>query len=370
MPDQVKVPFVSFLPMEHELDRDLRAAFERVYTASWYIEGKEDAAFEKAFAEYCGAGYCIGCGNGLDALTLILKASGIGAGDEVILPANTFIATALAVSYAGATPVLVDPDPVTFNIDPARIEEKITPATKAILPVHLYGQPADMDPICEIAQRHGLQVFEDAAQAQGARYKGRRVGTLGAAAGFSFYPGKNLGALGDAGCVVTNDAALAQKIRELGNYGSDRKYHHIYMGQNSRLDELQAAFLSAKLPHLDRMNAERRRVAELYRRGMHNPLVQLPAEAPGCEHVYHIFAVRCESRDALAAHLAARGIGSNMHYPIPVHLQPAYEGLHLSAGSMPEAEKISRTQLSLPLYYGMTDAQIQAVIEAVNSFGC
>lgn len=368
MPDQVKVPFVSFLPMEHELDRDLRAAFERVYTASWYIEGKEDAAFEKAFAEYCGVDYCIGCGNGLDALTLILKASGIGAGDEVILPANTFIATALAVSYAGATPVLVDPDPVTFNIDPAKIEEKITPATKAILPVHLYGQPADMDPICEIAQRHGLQVFEDAAQAQGARYKGRRVGTLGAAAGFSFYPGKNLGALGDAGCVVTNDAALAQKIRELGNYGSDRKYHHIYMGQNSRLDELQAAFLSAKLPHLDRMNAERRRVAELYRRGMHNPLVQLPTEAPGCEHVYHIFAVRCESRDALAAHLAARGIGSNMHYPIPVHLQPAYEGLHLSAGSMPEAEKISRTQLSLPLYYGMTDAQIQAVIEAVNSF--
>ena len=269
MPDQVKVPFVSFLPMEHELDQDLRAAFERVYTASWYIEGKEDAAFEKAFAEYCGVDYCIGCGNGLDALTLILKASGIGAGDEVILPANTFIATALAVSYAGATPVLVDPDPVTFNIDPAKIEEKITPATKAILPVHLYGQPADMDPICEIAQRHGLQVFEDAAQAQGARYKGRRVGTLGAAAGFSFYPGKNLGALGDAGCVVTNDAALAQKIRELGNYGSDRKYHHIYMGQNSRLDELQAAFLSAKLPHLDRMNAERRRVAELYRRGMH-----------------------------------------------------------------------------------------------------
>ena len=176
MPDQVKVPFVSFLPMEHELDQDLRAAFERVYTASWYIEGKEDAAFEKAFAEYCGVDYCIGCGNGLDALTLILRASGIGAGDEVILHANTFIATALAVSYAGATPVLVDPAPVTFNIDPAKIEEKITPATKAILPVHLYGQPADMDPICEIAQRHGLQVFEDAAQAQGARYKGRRAG--------------------------------------------------------------------------------------------------------------------------------------------------------------------------------------------------
>ena len=238
MPEQMKVPFVSFLPMEHELDADLRAAFERVYKASWYIEGKEDEAFEKAFAQYCGAKYCIGCGNGLDALTLILKASGIGAGDEVILPANTFVATALAVSYAGATPVLVDPDPETFNIDPGKIEEKITKATRAIIAVHLYGQPADMNPICEIAARHGLQVFEDAAQAHGARYKGRRVGTLGKAAGFSFYPGKNLGALGDAGCVVTNDAALAKKVRELGNYGSDRKYHHIYMGQNSRLDEM------------------------------------------------------------------------------------------------------------------------------------
>lgn len=364
----VKVPFVSFLPMEHELDADLRAAFERVYTASWYIEGKEGEAFEKAFAAYCGAKYCVGCGNGLDALTLILKASGIGAGDEVILPANTFIATALAVSYAGATPVLADPDPVTFNLDPAKIEEKITPATKAIMAVHLYGQAADMDPIREIAARHGLKVFEDAAQAHGARYKGRRVGTLGDAAGFSFYPGKNLGALGDAGCVVTNNAALAQKVRELGNYGSDRKYHHIYMGQNSRLDEMQAAFLSAKLPHLDRMNAERRRVVQLYRAGMHNPLVTLPAEAPGCEHVYHIFAVRCEKRDALAAHLAALGIGSNMHYPIPVHMQPAYAGLHIPAGSLPVAEACSRTQLSLPLYYGMTDEQIRAVIDAVNSF--
>ena len=368
MPEQMKVPFVSFLPMEHELDADLRAAFERVYQASWYIEGKEDEAFEKAFAQYCGAKYCIGCGNGLDALTLILKASGIGAGDEVILPANTFVATALAVSYAGATPVLVDPDPETFNIDPGKIEEKITKATRAIIAVHLYGQPADMNPICEIAGRHGLQVFEDAAQAHGARYKGRRVGTLGKAAGFSFYPGKNLGALGDAGCVVTNDAALAKKVRELGNYGSDSKYHHIYMGQNSRLDEMQAAFLRAKLPHLDRMNAERRRIARLYCEKIQNPLITLPHEMADCEPVYHIFAVRCENRDGLAAHLKAHGIGSNMHYPIPVHLQPAYAQLHIPEGSLPVAESISRTQLSLPMYYGMTEEQIQAVIDALNSF--
>ena len=368
MPDQVKVPFVSFLPMEHELDQDLRAAFERVYTASWYIEGKEDAAFEKAFAEYCGVNYCIGCGNGLDALTLILKASGIGAGDEVILPANTFIATALAVSYAGATPVLVDPDPATFNIDPAKIEEKITPATKAILPVHLYGQPADMDPICEIAQRHGLQVFEDAAQAQGARYKGRRVGTLGAAAGFSFYPGKNLGALGDAGATITRDETLAQKVRALGNYGSDYKYHHVYLGNNSRLDEMQAAFLAAKLPHLDRMNEERRRIAGLYLEGIRNPLVTLPYVPAYAQPVWHIFGVRCGRRAELEKFLNDAGIGTNKHYPIPMHLQPCYQSLGFRQGDFPIAEEISATQLSLPMYYGMTEEQIQYVIGKVNEF--
>ena len=259
----ITVPFVSFRPMERELDAELRGAFARVLDNSWYIGGREDAAFEKAFAEYCGVKHCIGCGNGLDALVLILKAYGIGTGDEVIVPSNTFIATVLAVSYAGATPVLVEPTLESYNIDPARIEAAVTPRTRAIMAVHLYGQCAPMDEINAIAKAHGLKVIEDAAQAHGAEYKGRRAGSLGDAAGFSFYPGKNLGALGDAGCVTTNDDELAERVRALGNYGSDYKYHHIYKGQNSRLDELQAAFLAAKLPHLDAMNAERRRIAAL-----------------------------------------------------------------------------------------------------------
>ena len=274
----VTVPFVSFRPMERELDADLRGAFARVLDNSWYIGGREDAAFEKAFADYCGVRHCVGCGNGLDALVLILKAMGIGPGDEVIAPSNTFIATVLAISYAGAAPVLVEPTLESYNIDPARIEAAVTPRTKAIMAVHLYGQCAPMDEINAIAHAHGLKVIEDAAQAHGATYKGRRAGSLGDAAGFSFYPGKNLGALGDAGCVTTNDDALAERIRALGNYGSDYKYHHVYKGQNSRLDELQAAFLAAKLPHLDAMNAERRRIAARYLAEMHNPAVTLPAE--------------------------------------------------------------------------------------------
>ena len=236
------VPFVSFLPMEKELNNEIRSAFDRVFTSSWYIEGKEDEAFEKAFAEYCGTNYCVGCGNGLDALMLALKALGVGEGDEVIVPSNTYIATALAVTYVGATPVFVEPDINTFLIDPTLIEAKITAKTKAIMPVHLYGQACDMDAIMAIAKKHNLYVVEDCAQAHGATYKGKKVGSFGDAAGFSFYPGKNLGALGDAGAAVTNSKELADKIRALGNYGSDYKYHHIYKGNNSRLDEMQAAF--------------------------------------------------------------------------------------------------------------------------------
>ena len=364
----ITVPFVSFRPMERELDADLRAAFARVLDNSWYIKGKEDAAFETAFADYCGAKYCVGCGNGLDALVLILKALGIGPGDEVIVPSNTFIATVLAISYAGATPVFVEPLLASYNIDPARIEAAITEKTKAIMAVHLYGQCADMDPILAIAHAHGLKVVEDAAQAHGATYKGRRAGSLGDAAGFSFYPGKNLGALGDAGCVTTNDPALAEQIRALGNYGSDYKYHHIYKGQNSRLDEMQAAFLAAKLPHLDAMNAQRRAIAARYFAGITNPVVTLPTVMPGCEHVFHIFAVRCKNRDALEKHLNAQGIGTNKHYPTPIHLQGAYKELGIPAGALPLAEEISATELSLPMYYGMTDEQVTAVIDAVNSF--
>ena len=364
----MKIPFVSFIPLEKELDKELRDAFERVYTRSWYIEGEEDKAFEKAFADYFGVKYAVGSGNGLDALMLALKALGIKEGDEVIVPSNTYIATALAVTYVGATPVFVEPDIKTFNINPSLIEEKITSRTKAIMPVHLYGQACDMDPIMEIAKKHNLYIVEDCAQAHGATYKGQKVGTFGDAAGFSFYPGKNLGALGDAGATVTNNEEIANMVRALGNYGSDYKYHHIYKGNNSRLDELQAAFLSAKLPILDRVNEDRRRIADAYSAGIKNEKVILPYVKDECVPVWHIYAVRCEARDELEKHLKELEIGTNKHYPIPIHLQECYKDLGIKEGCLPIAEEISRTELSLPLYYGMTDEQIQFVIDSINNF--
>lgn len=364
----MKVPFVSFRPMERELDADLRAAFDRVFARSWYIEGEEDKAFEQAFARYCHADHCVGVGNGLDALFFVLKAWRIGEGDEVIVPSNTYIATALAVTYVGATPVFVEPDIRTFNIDPSKIEAAITAKTKAIMPVHLYGQPCDMDPIMEIAKKYHLHVLEDCAQAHGATYKGQVIGSFGDASGFSFYPGKNLGALGDAGATVTNDKALADKVRALGNYGSDYKYHHIYQGNNSRLDELQAAFLSAKLPHLERMNAERRRIAQMYLDGIKNPEIILPYVMEDTVPVWHIFGIRCKRRAELERYLNEHGIGTNKHYPIPMHLQECYKDLGFKEGDFPIAEEISATQLSLPMYYGMTDEEVQYVIDSVNSF--
>lgn len=364
----MKIPFVSFKPMEKELDQELHEAFERVFRASWYIEGKEDEAFEKAFAAFCNSEYCIGCGNGLDALMLSLKALNITSGDEVIVPSNTFIATALAVTYTGALPVFVEPDINTYNIDPLKIEEKITEKTKAIMPVHLYGQPADMDAIMSIAKKHNLYVVEDCAQAHGATYKGKIIGSFGDAAGFSFYPGKNLGALGDAGAVVTSNKMLADKVRALGNYGSDYKYHHIYQGNNSRLDELQAAFLSAKLPHMNRMNEERRRLADRYLSEITNPLITLPCIIDDVEPVWHVFAVRTKKRDELAEYLSEKGISTNKHYPIPMHMQSCYKILGIHEGELPIAEEISTTELSLPIYYGMTDEQIEYVIDAINKF--
>ncbi len=399
----MNIPFVSFRPMEQELNTELREAFDRVLTNSWYILGKEDEAFEKEFAEYAGTKHCIGVGNGLEALEMALIALGIGPGDEVIAPSNTYIATVLAISYAGATPVLVEPDIRTYNIDPSLIEQAITDKTRAIMPVHLYGQPCDMDPIMEIARRHNLYVIEDCAQAHGALYrsaadtdaasgtstfggKARKIGTFGTAAGFSFYPGKNLGALGDAGAVVTDNDELAEKIRAIANYGSDYKYHHIYQGHNSRLDEMQAAFLSAKLPHLDRMNGERKRLAKRYLEGITNPLITLPYVPEYADPVWHVFAIRCEKRDEIEAYLKERGIGTNKHYPIPIHMQPCYANpttagstspttasstdrrLPYAPGDLPIAEEISRTQLSLPMFYGMTDEEIDYVIDAINSF--
>lgn len=364
----MNVPFVSFKPMEIELENELRQAFERVLSNSWYIEGKEDESFESAFAEYCGVDHCVGCGNGLDALMLALKALDVGEGDEVIVPSNTYIATALAVTYVGATPVFVEPKIETFLINPALIEAIITEKTKAIMPVHLYGQACDMDVIMKIAKKHNLFVVEDCAQAHGATYKGKRVGSFGDAAGFSFYPGKNLGALGDAGAAVTNNKEIADKIRALGNYGSNFKYHHIYKGNNSRLDEIQAAFLLAKLPHLDRMNAERRRIAQMYSDGINNPRIITPVVQDSCVPVWHIYAIRCADRDGIEKYLNEKGIRTNKHYPIPMHMQECYKDLGIAASELPIAEEISSTELSLPMYYGMTDEEIQYVIDAINAF--
>lgn len=364
----MKVPFVSFLPLEKELDSEIRNAFEEVYKNSWYIDGKKNEEFCNAFAKYINVENCIGVGNGLDALILALKTLNIKENDEVIVPSNTYIATALAVTYVGAKIVFVEPDIRTFNIDPTKIEEKITSRTKAIMPVHLYGQPCDMEPIMKIAQKYNLYVIEDCAQAHGAKYKGKIVGSFGDISGFSFYPGKNLGALGDAGAVVTSNKEYADKIKALGNYGSDYKYHHIYKGNNSRLDELQAAFLLAKLPTLDKVNEERRRIAEKYLDGIKNPEIILPYTMPNVEHVWHVFAIRCKRRNELEKYLNNMGIMTNKHYPIPMHLQECYKDLNISKGSLPIAEEISETELSLPMYYGMTDEQIKFVIDCINEF--
>ncbi len=364
----MKIPFVSFEVMHNEIRDGLTDAFNRVLNKNWFIQGSELEAFEKEFAEFCGAKYCVGCGNGLDALYLALRAYGIGDGDEVIVPSNTYIATALAVSYTGATPVFVEPFEDTFNINPGLIEKAVTSHTKAIMAVHLYGQPAMMDEIRSIASKYNLRVIEDSAQAHGATYKGVRTGNLGDCAGFSFYPGKNLGALGDGGAFVTNDKELADKVRALGNYGSDYKYHHIYKGTNSRLDELQAAFLRVKLKELDRWNTERNRIAGRYLNEINNDKIILPVTGEGMTHVYHIFGIRCDSRDELERFLNEKGIGTNKHYPIPMHMQGAYADLNISEGTYPIAESISATELSIPMYYGMTEDEISYVIEQINAF--
>ena len=365
----MKVPFATFVPMHNEIRKDLDAAYNQVLDRSYFIQGEECTKFEEEFATYCGAKYCIGVATGLDALWLVLKAMGIGKGDEVIVPSNTYIATALAVSFVGAKPVFVEPTIETYNIDVTKIEEKINVNTKAIIAVHLQGRAADMDAVNAIAKKNNLKVIEDAAQAHGTLYKGRKVGSLGDAAGFSFYPGKNLGALGDGGCVVTNDKELADKVRALGNYGSDYKYHHIYQGTNSRLDEMQAAFLRVKLPHLDKWNADRKRIAEKYLKGITNPLIKLPlASIDEYEHIYHVFVIRCDKRDELEKYLNENGIGTVKHYPIPMHLQKAYKELGLKQGDLPIAEEISNTVLSIPMYYGMTDEEVGYVISVINKF--
>lgn len=365
----MKIPFVSFEKMHSEIEEQVQEKFSELYRKNIFIKGEELEAFEKEFADFCGAKYAVGCGNGLDALYLILLAMGIGEGDEVIVPSNTFIATALAVSYAGATPVLVEPEEDTYTINPELIEEKITDKTKAIIAVHLYGRTADMDPILAIAGKYNLKVIEDAAQSHGAKYKGRIVGSLGDAAGFSFYPGKNLGALGDGGAVVTNDAELAQKVRMLGNYGAEKKYVHVYQGTNSRLDEIQAAFLRIKLRELNRWNAERNTIAEKYIAKINNPLVKVPLKSSAdYECVWHLFVLYCEERDELERYLNENGIGTNIHYPIPIHLQESYRELGLEEGSLLLTERLAKNVLSIPMFYGIEEDEIEYVVDVINHY--
>ena len=361
----MKIPFVSFEEMHSLIKNELECAFRDVLNSNWFIKGKFLAEFEKKFADYCDAKKCIGCGNGLDALSLILKAYNISDGDEVIIPANTFIATALAVSYVGAKPVLVDSNDF-YNMDVELIENAITDKTKAIIAVHLYGMPADMDPINEIASKYGLVVIEDAAQAHGAIYKGKKVGTLGDAAAFSFYPGKNLGSLGDGGAVVTNNEDIAEKIRKLGNYGSSKKYIHEFKGVNSRLDEMQAAFLNVKLNHLDDWNNSRKEIAKYYLENITNKKVKLPKLINEIESVWHLFVVRVENRDEFIKYLSDNGIQALIHYPITVNKQDAYK--ELNSYIFEKAEKYANEIVSLPMYPNLTEEMLRYVVDVINKF--
>lgn len=365
----MKVPFLELAPTYVELKAELDEALDRVLAKGWYILGTEVAAFEAEFAAYVGAAHCVGLGNGLEALQLVLRAWGVGPGDEVVVPSNTYIATALAATALGAKVVFAEPDPKTHNLDPARLEAAITPRTKAVIPVHLYGLPADMAPITAVARKHGIRVLEDAAQAHGASYGGRKCGVLGDAAAFSFYPTKNLGAFGDAGAVTTDDAELAGALRMLRNYGSRVKYENEVPGVNSRLDELQAAVLRVKLRHLDEWNGRRRAIAARYLAalGQAGQQLQLPVEPAGARSAWHLFVVRSSRRDALASKLAELGIDTMVHYPKPPYRQGAYASLGIPAGAFPVADRLAGEVLSLPLGPHLTPAQAGAVVAALTS---
>ena len=366
---------ITFLDLKKINERyrcEMDAATKRVLDSGWYLLGKEVEEFEKDFAAYCGVKHCIGVANGLDALNLIIKAYGFGPGDEIIVPANTYIASILAISENGCTPVLVEPKWETRLIDEDLVEQSITQRTKAIMVVHLYGRAMNMTKVWAIARKHDLKVIEDSAQAHGAIFDGRRTGNLGDASGFSFYPGKNLGCLGDGGAVTTNDDYLATKIRAIRNYGSDYKYHHIYKGINSRLDEIQAAWLGVKLPHLDEDNAIRARIAARYCAEINNPLIELPDNpnatnrVGSLSHVWHVFAVTCKERDRLDKWLTDNGVQTNIHYPTPPHKQGAYSELeHLK---LPISERIHREILSLPMSPVLSEDEVSEVIRIVNMF--
>ena len=370
--DLMDVPFLDLAGSNARYADELKAAAARVIDSGWYVLGHELTAFEREFAAWCGVGHAVGVGNGLDALSLILRGyrelGAIADGDEVIVPANTFIASFLAVTDNRLTVVPVEPDPDSLNIDPARVEAAIGPRTRAIMAVHLYGRLADMPALAALARQHGLLLIEDAAQAHGAACDGRKAGAFGDASAFSFFPTKNLGALGDGGAVVTRDGALAARIAALRNYGSDAKYRHPFQGRNSRLDELQAAMLRVKLKHLDQDLAQRRHVARRYRDRIRHPQIRLPEVAREEQHAWHLFVVRCPRRDALQRHLQVHGIQSQVHYPLPAHRQPAYASLRHH--QLPLTERLHKEVLSLPLGPTLGDDAADRVIEACQTFEC
>lgn len=362
------IPFNNLKPLHEQLKDELHAATERVLNSGWYILGPELEAFEKVFASYHNAAYAVGVANGTDAIELALRAAGVGPGDEVITVAHTAVATVCAVEQTGAKPVMVDIDPATYTMSAAAAEAAITPRTKVLLPVHLYGHPADLSALRAIAERHHLMLIEDCAQAHGARYDGQLVGTWGSMGTFSFYPTKNLGAYGDGGAVITNDAALAAKLKSLRNYGQTNRYVHQERGINSRLDEMQAAILAVKLAHLDEHNAERIALAEAYAHALQEVEgVRLPYSAPKAQHVYHLYVVRVPERDKVMEALKTLGVGTLIHYPIPVHRQKAYEDLGYGEGSLPETELAASEILSLPMYVGLTQENVTTIGQALKT---
>lgn len=360
------IKFLDLKKINNRYREEIDSRIKNILNKGWYLQGEENENFTKNFANFCGTKFAIGVANGLDALNLIIKAYGFGNGDEIIVPANTYIATILAISENGCIPILVEPDIKTYNINPDSIEEKITSKTKAIMVVHLYGQAVQMEKIWKIAKKYNLKIIEDSAQAHGAIYQENRTGNLGDASGFSFYPGKNLGCMGDGGAVTTNDEELFNKIKAIANYGSDRKYHHIYKGVNSRLDEIQAAVLDIKLKHLDSDNNKRREISKYYRENIKNSKIILPDTYDEKSHVWHIFAVRTKNRDEFQKYLTEKGIQTIIHYPTPPHKQGAYK--EWNNLSFPITEEIHNTILSLPISPVMTDSEIEKVVEVVNEY--
>lgn len=360
------IKFLDLKKINNRYREEIDSRIKNILDKGWYLQGEENENFTKNFANFCGTKFALGVANGLDALNLIIKAYGFGNGDEIIVPANTYIATILAISENGCIPILVEPDIKTYNINPDSIEEKITTKTKAIMVVHLYGQAVQMEKIWKIAKKYNLKIIEDSAQAHGAIYQENRTGNLGDASGFSFYPGKNLGCIGDGGAITTNDEELFNKIKAIANYGSDRKYHHIYKGVNSRLDEIQAAVLDIKLKHLDSDNNKRREISKYYRENIKNSKIILPETYDEKSHVWHIFAVRTKNRDEFQKYLTEKGIQTIIHYPTPPHKQGAYK--EWNNLSFPITEEIHNTILSLPISPVMTDSEIEKVVEVVNEY--